>query len=728
MMRIRQTFNAWALVAGALTAFAPRTAHAAPVPADSSCLGATLTALNAAKTRAESLAVGVKAEPSLATGSACAKYVVGYTIGIASTPAEDEWQGRQRATQLLDEAAREYGNEPRLYLALGLLAYNRQARTDAFRILDRAIGHKNDGPLPLTPHEIAVVFYNRGLMHQDLWRDWRSFGHLLNTVGGQLQCAKFQEQSHATFSSNSDDYGWLVGFNQVCPTQFDSVMAGFFVPDSKLKQEEFLQLEAAFDSAATADTTFAEPLLALMSEYVYMGAWEKADPVTAALRRRAPDDYRSWALSALVQHETRRDSLANLQFGQALVRMSDTTLAVYDDIALLLEPDQVAWFNQADVTTRAKAIGAFWNALDPLYITPFNERKLEHYARVTTAEIAFGSLALHEHGWNSFAGKIWIRYGRPVNMRELSKASGRVAFWNYGGDADITFERGITRTSYRGTDDAIKYANDLAVVRPQGYRTSNFIDSVEALDHQIVRFRGPDGRPQLLVYAAVPDHYSDQAKAALLLLDAQFQAAAEWRGARPPIGGIKRLFTGMRQGMYSLTVELWDAGPRRLGRARDTVSFRPDTAGGPLALSDLLLAASIEAGPAAATPAGVGRDGLNIEPLYGLSLVQNHPLSVYWEIYGLKASADGRARYEVTVQVQDNARRPMLARMLGVGGGREAASKIQYNGTHVVTNGRVAEWLSLSSDLKPGSYRVVVTVVDKDGGATKTVERGLIVK
>src|SRR5207344_280840 len=108
-------------------------------------------------------------------------------------------------------------------------------------------------------------------------------------------------------------------------------------------------------------------------EYVYMAAWEKADPVTATLRHRAPDDYRSWALSALVQHETRHDSLASLQFGQALLRMPDPVLAVYDDITLLLEPDQVTWFNTADPTLKSKAIGAFWNALDPLYITPFNE-------------------------------------------------------------------------------------------------------------------------------------------------------------------------------------------------------------------------------------------------------------------------------------------------------------------------------------------------------------------
>ncbi|HEY2824345.1 MAG TPA: GWxTD domain-containing protein, partial [Gemmatimonadales bacterium] len=592
------------------------------------------------------------------------------------------------------------------------------------RILDRALDRRATPPEPLTAREVAVVYYTRGLMHQDFWRDWRSFGHLLSTAGGQLHCAKYTDQAHTSFTSGSEDNQWLIGFNTVCPTQFDSVMSAFFSSDSKLKEQEFLQMETAFDSAAAIDTSFADPLIALASEYVYGRMWEKAEPVADQVRRRFPDDYRSWALSGLVQHELRHDSLASLEFGQALIRMSDTVVASYDNIDDLLEPAQQEWFAHADPMVRSRAVGAFWNSLDPLYVTPYNERKLEHYARVASADLLFGSRTIGEIGSRSFAGKIWVRYGRPLNMRELTSSGGRVVFWNYGGDADITFIRGTTRTSYRGSDDAIAYARELSTVRPQGYQTTNFIDSVEALDHQIVRFRGADGTGQVLLYAAVPDKFSEQTKAAAVLLDAQFQAVGEWRGPRPTVGGIRRQFNGVRTGLYSLTVELWDASPRRLGRGRDTLSFRPDTTQA-LQLSDLLLAASIEAGPNGNTRTA-GREALNIIPLYGTTLTQNNPLALYWEIYGLKLNGD-RVQYSVTVQVEDAQKHPMLARLLGVTG-QDKAPKITYDGNRQPANGRVAEWLAISSDLTPGPYKVLVTIEDKNARTTRTVERALTVK
>lgn len=707
-----------ALALGAATSAAPAAA--------SQCLEPGLQALRNAATRADSLALAEQFEKAPPDGDkTCADLLAGYTMGMTSSAAEDAWRHRDKAMGLLERALRSFANEPRLYLAMGILLHHRQARTDAFRTLDRALDRIGNSPVPMSARERALIWHERGLMYQDMWRDWRSFGTIKATAQGQWHCGQFEENVRDNFTSSSNDNQWLVGLNYGCPTRFAENMQRYYEPRDPTNVDELAGLEESFRRAMELDPTFFAPARALLAEYVYLADWEKAEQLARTLRERFPDDYRTQLYLGLVLHETGRDSLAAPTFGRAFLTMPDAEAARLDDIASLLTPDQQAWIEDADSAVRRTAANAYWNSLDPLYLTRANERKLEHYARVVAADLMFSAPTLRERGMDTYAGRLWIRYGRPVTMRELAMPGGRVVFWDYGPGPDVTFTRGTGYQSFRWTDQGRQYTESLQRSAPQAYEPRLLFDEMVPLQAQIVRTLDYQARPQLLVYTAVPADFAPEAEAAFLLMDPQFQPAAQWRGRRPRDEGLRAELNQVPPGTYSLTVEVWDQARRRLGRLRDTVTTL-SVEDSSFMVSDVMLAGTIEPGPGTEDP--TSRRELVMEPLFGYTIGAGETVGLYWEMYRFDAP-EGRLRTEVSIEVVDASGNSVLARVLrGVGlrGEREPETRVRYESTRPLLNGRAIEWVELG-DLPAGEYRIRLRLRDRDSGREVVRERKLVV-
>jgi hypothetical protein len=80
----------------------------------------------------------------------------------------------------------------------------------------------------------------------------------------------------------------------------------------------------------------------------------------------------------------------------------------------------------------------------------------------------------------------------------------------------------------------------------------------------------------------------------------------------------------------------------------------------------------------------------------------------------------------VTVELLDASRQPVLARVLqgvGVQAGRRPEARIEYESTRPVVAGRAVEWLTLTSDVGIGDYRLVFHLRDQETGQEFTRER-----
>jgi len=696
-------------------------------PAVPSCMEAALPAIQEAATRADSIALAERylREPP-GGDQACGQMLAGFLLGMTSTPAEDDWQHRQRAGDMITAALRSAPDEARLYLALGVTLYARQSRVDATRALDRVLQRQGSGA-PLTPREIGLVYYLRGMIAQDQWRDWRSYGELKATGAGQWRCSQDEAPERDNFTSSATDFTWLVPVNQLCPERFAENMATYFDSRTDMKRDALRDLETAFTEAIAADSTYIEPVEALLGEWVYLQDWDRARPVAEQLVRRLPEDYRSHLYLGLVYHETGRDSAAALEFGRSSRLMPDSVAAVINDVTGLLRPEQLTALNALDSAGQAMAVAALWSSLDPLFLTTTNERRVEHYARLAAANLMFGSTAEHEPGWHTFAGRIWVRYGRPKHIWELAGPAGRVVFWDYGRGPDVSFTRGTAYRGYRPTDEAIQVANALSRVSPQTYDASGLFDTTMTLRSQVARMLDSSGKPQLLAYGQWPDSLGEGAEAGLMLLDLAYQPVAQWRGRTADRPGLGAELNGMAVGSYSLTIEVWDHVRARLYRLRDTVSTLP-IEDSTFAVSDLVLVRDV------ASQRGddvTSRRDLTFTPVYGGTMRRGAPVGLVWEVYHLTGPAEGRVRYRVVLEVLDASRQAVFARVLrgvGIRGEQRPASRIAYETSRPMVNRRAVEWLELTSDLKPGDYRLVMHLIDAESGREVVRERRLRVE
>ena len=695
---------------------------AAPRAPAAGCFADALPEIRAAATRADSLALAEKYLASPPGGNArCGDGLAGFILGMKSSPAQEAWQERQRAGELIERGLRDYSQEPRLYLALALVLHHRQSRTDALRNLDRATERASSGEVPLSLRETAIIHYTRGMIHQDFWRDWRSYGHIDQVSVGQWRCSNDQAPRQDNFSSSSSDFTWLIPVNQLCADVFGRNMAQYFRPRSDMNRDARNDLEAAFQRAWETDSTFLAAPVAVLSEMVYAAEWARADSLTRLLQERYPDDPRTGLYRTLVLHETGRDSLATLEYAAARTALPDSAARALDDVRPLLRVDQQQAYDALDTLGQREVRVALWTSLEPLFLTTWNERRMEHVARVVAADLLFSTSTLATDGCETFSGQMWIRYGRPVRAWELPYPGGRVVFWDYGPGPDISFLRGFGFRSYRPTDPAVEVGNLLARTSPQTYTMTAFVDSALPLDAQVVRTLGPSNRPQLLVYGEWPAQASAESRAGLTLLDLSYFPVAQWRGGKPTRPGIAAELNGMADGAYSLTLEVWDLAQRRLYRLRDTLTTL-HTGDSAFVVSDLLLVTAIT------RPENddiTSRKELTVTPLYGATVPKGQSLGIVWETYRMGGGpGETRRRYQVSIAVLNASRQPILARLLqSVSGGERRGTRIEFESSRPVADGRTVEWVEVSSDLPIGDYRLAFTATDRETGAVVTRER-----
>lgn len=691
-------------------------------PPSAPCFADALPQIHEAASRADSLALAEQylAAPPGGNGR-CADALAGFLLGMTSSAAPETWQERQRAGELIERGLRDYRDEPRLYLALALVLHHRQSRTDALRNLDRATARAGSGEVPLTSRELAILHYTRGTIQQDFWRDWRSYGQIDQASVGQWRCSRDQAPTVDNFTSSSSDFSWLVPVNQICPEVFVENMAQYFQPRTDMNLDARSDMEAAFGRAWDADPTFLAAPSALLAEFAYAAEWERADSLTRTLRERHPDDPRVRLYRVMVLHELGRDSLASMEYATARAELSDSLARPFEDIRPLLRVDQQEAYDALDTLGQRNVRVAFWTSIEPLFLTTWNERRMEHVARVVAANLMFSSATLAMDGCEAFSGRMWIRYGRPEHRWELASPGGRIVFWDYGPGPDISFTRGLAYRSFRPTDPAVEVGNVLARTSPQTYAMDALVDSVLPLEAQVVRTLGPAGRPQLLVYGEWPAGAAADARAGLTLLDLSYFPVAQWRGGKPTKPGIGAELNGMAPGAYSLTVEVWDTAQSRLHRFRDTVSTLPPA--GPFLVSDLLLVTGIT------PPEGddiTSRRQLAVTPVYGSTVSKGTTLGIVWETYRVSDSlpGEGRRRYRVDIEVLNAARQPILARMLrSVTGGERRGTRIEFESARPMAEGRTVEWVEISSDLPIGNYRLAFTITDRETEVAVTRER-----
>lgn len=364
----------------------------------------------------------------------------------------------------------------------------------------------------------------------------------------------------------------------------------------------------------------------------------------------------------------------------------DKAFALYSEGLDLMSPLEQQFIRSVVVLTDREALKdggelpdeetlrRFWTGRDPLFLTPGNERMLEHCRRVAYANLRFADPDRGVEGWETDRGQVYIRYGHPDARNIYLDRMNYVLLrerWSYPGFS-VTFERlgeknwEVLQIAIRGSVRS-KY-KDLVARIPEYYSDPYWLKRYDA-PFEIAQFRGENGKTRVEVYYALAgEHVAHREVSsgiqAVELKQGLFLFDAGWKEVRKTISPIHRmpwiegnavrdgyLFWGERlsmdPGTYHLSVETEDLSRQSLGTFRESLQiggFGRDR----LEISDLLLAQRV----VEHDDRPFGRDRYMVLPNPLKQCQRDASMSFYFEVYNLKRDEFGATSYRITYQTR----------------------------------------------------------------------------
>ena len=660
---------------------------------------------------------------------------LGALLSARAGEAPKNYPERREAQKALERATRLMPNDPVALLEYGLLLKRQSMNTDAKRVLERAWAAAERMGEGLAARDRARLHFELGKVYEAWWEDWHNLVAIPPTAQGLLHCPAATPAGAGEGEIPLISH-WMAAV--ACPREW-AEQAERVVPLEDLKSEERARMMEHFRLALEADPGHVEAAIRLLGHLADAGEWGEYERVAERLVAAAPEDARSHLFRGLGLHETGRDEAADSVFRRALALMDPRERAAFEDITLLLPRRLHERYAALDSAGREATARVFFTATDPLFLTGAEERRLEHYARLAWAELKFGVPERGVRGWQTEAGQIWVRYGKPWKWYQCcyggSGSSGgwmgdndRYMYWSYGLDGPVfVFRRRLTYRHARLVEPAKELADELAAQSPELYRLRT-VTTVHGVPHQVVRFRGRDPEATLVEIHAEPPLDSlgaargDRLAAGIFLFGPDYQPV--WsRLHEVEIGDLPVMLTYRLEvgpGRYRYAVEARvtgpDSVPRPAARAREMLEV-PGFAGAGVALSDLLLADALV--PLADAPSS--RQELRIVPSRTLAFEQGAPVHLYFEVYGLQPDEEGYGSYRAELAVEDSTRRNLVQRLAR--GARElfrggaGDQRVSWERTAPVRDGVVIDYLTVELPaLEAGEYVVRVRVREAGSG------------
>ena len=443
-------------------------------------------------------------------------------------------------------------------------------------------------------------------------------------------------------------------------------------------------------------------------------AGRSADAVIRA-RECAPARWWCDAVGGLALHTNGEFAAADSAFAAALAGMPEAERCEWTDLSRVLEPDLLKTYTRLNCAERLAFNDRLWWLTDPLHARPGNDRRTEHYSRVTLDRAQHCAVSVHRMTWGNDLGELTVRYGWPSHYaQEIPRMNDQSFPSTLASHSTPTYQFfPLARAMEIGTADESAWALRRRRSREQ---YSPIYATFASLHAQTAAFPRGDSILVWATYDAGTDTLlgNGPLEAALVLTRGPgAENSATTLVSDAPKRGT--LTATILDGPVLASIEL--IGKDRVRRARVGVPARPPASGG-IRLSDV----------AYFTPADSLPDSFaTLIPLMraGTTARRGDRLGLYWEISGIPA-ADARVvtRIEVVREGQSWLRRAgerigLLDPDRGVRLGWQESIR-ERNGT--IPRSVVLDLASL----EPGTYRIEVTVV-APGEAPMIASRELVI-
>ena len=509
----------------------------------------------------------------------------------------------------------------------------------------------------------------------------------------------------------------------------------------------------------------------LLDKVKYVYHWETVDTVSgyrpdysnldefidlfAKLIEKNPEDKDGYLFLGLAYHRQQEYEKAYERFEMAKRLMSDDERAVFEYVGYL----KVGGIDAMGLSNDVENKSFFWYQRNPLYLSSYNERQLEHYCRVAEANLRFSIPRKNIEGWQTDQGKMLIKYGVP-EARFQERAGDSTSyliyqsydFWYYD-DISFMFEKpwGATENPYMlgnyggfNFDEILreeeKTLPELYTYKPKG----KFIDFA----YDYATFRGEAERTRVEVYYGVPlnklrfseeeEYYYGSYRTGVFLHDPDWNRIIGDIQDKDMEYSVTDIDTSsddlavdlfeyqVNPGWYHFAIEMTDWYSDNAGTYRDSLIARQygyDT----LQISDVQLALDIQLRD---TTGAVSSDNLDITPNPLRFYRINQPLYIYYEIYNLFLSdfpgnTDYTVEYNMDYIGEEKYSIVDFVRRLIVNEKQELGISTIF--TRSGRDRDESSFLRIDHSLtKPGPYQLTLKVTDNI--AHKTVEKSVVLR
>ena len=169
--------------------------------------------------------------------------------------------------------------------------------------------------------------------------------------------------------------------------------------------------------------------------YVETGKPEALVLLFKRFLKHSPDDKDAFMYCGLGYQMLGEMDVAYDYYRRAIERMNVEERSLMESVDIIASKEETrrmaqavtSGHNRGEIWTNDSVEG-FWRKQDPLFLTEFNERKMEHYGRVAYANLRFSRPFKGIMGWQTDPGKAFIKFGRYIGRDVFTSRK----VWNYG--------------------------------------------------------------------------------------------------------------------------------------------------------------------------------------------------------------------------------------------------------------------------------------------------------
>ena len=496
----------------------------------------------------------------------------------------------------------------------------------------------------------------------------------------------------------------------------------------------------------------------LITLYVYHEEFEAALDLLDTMKQHFPEEAETWLYAGLIYHNLSEATLAAECFENALVLMDLEMYTLFQDVSHLIHDDEFSLY-QSD---SSRYVDRFWATRDPRMLTPENERRNEHYARLIYTDLLYDEPKQGRRGWETERGETFLRYGKPANPVVTNSHYSSLSTWHYE-EFDLKFEGfngyytfysppatafvNASNVNEAWNADYVIRAREIKRKWPESYAHEEPGRRI-TLPYLVSAFKGADGQTDLYISYGIPivgfqeggPGVEVNVETGVFLIGNDGIEVSERRiihGFSPDqvvAAGEMNAWTDSyhlhtKPGEMDLSVEFETESGETVGYQRDVISI-PAFDSTDLALSDIMPAGLIEEVESETRVAGgtIVRDGLSITPMAAGVYRTEQPIYLYFEAYHLTQDPLSETHYEVEAALIRRDERAGLQRLIGdLFRSRSEGVSVRFQ-AHGKTPDDAIYLIMDAHAERAGTFDLVVTLTDSMSGQVTESKRTLILE